>query len=355
MSLVHIIVGTRPNFIKAAPIIHQIQKHNYPLFKLIHTGQHFSREMSEEIFRDLELPKPDIYLDAKGGSTVKLFADIMNKYEAILRVDNPDKVIVFGDVTSTFATALTARMMGISVIHIEAGLRSRDLSMPEEINRILTDQISEELYVTEPSGVENLNLENISSSKVHHVGNIMIDSLIDQLPKIVNQDNAKKNQTYALVTLHRPSNVDNPEYLSSIIEKLNELSNHIEILFPVHPRTRKIMELHSDKFKFSDKIVVIEPQGYLKFMNLVYHSTFVLTDSGGIQEETSYLKIPCYTLRENTERPITIEMGTNELISLSDIPDLYTRLENKMDRLFQDIPLWDGKTAERIYTHLFSN
>lgn len=352
--MVHIIVGTRPNFIKAAPLVRQFKKYGKPEFKLIHTGQHYSREMSDEIFKDLELPIPDIYLGAKGENSAQLFADIVSKYEKILDIDRPQKVIVFGDVTSTFATAMTAKMMGITVVHVESGLRSRDLSMPEEINRILTDQISDYLYVSEPSGIDNLLQENISSEKIHHVGNIMIDSLFLQLSKIKQLKNAPVSR-YALVTLHRPSNVDDSKYLSNIIEKLNELSVHIDILFPVHPRTRKIIDHNPDQFLISESITLLEPQGYLKFMSLVYRADFVLTDSGGIQEETTYLNIPCFTLRNNTERPITIEMGTNELITFTDIPDLHKRIDRSKKTTSNDIPMWDGMTSERIYNHLFYN
>ncbi|MDR9447502.1 MAG: UDP-N-acetylglucosamine 2-epimerase (non-hydrolyzing) [Balneolaceae bacterium] len=349
-----IIVGTRPNFIKAAPLIREFNKNKDSNYRLIHTGQHYSSNMSEEIFRDLELPKPSVYLQSSGTNRADVFADIVSKYQRLIsETMRPSAVIVFGDVTSTVATAMTANMLELPIYHIEAGLRSFDRTMPEEINRIITDQISDRHYVSEPSGLVNLDREHVSSDRILHVGNIMIDSLVFNQPKITGIPR-KQQEEFVLVTLHRPSNVDSHDKLLSILKELNKLSDDIDILFPVHPRTNNVISDLGEKIKLSPNIYLLEAQRYLNFMALLRDASYVITDSGGIQEETSFMNKPCYTLRDNTERPITIDEGTNQLITVRDIENTYVSFSETSWPADTHIPLWDGKTAERIYTDLLS-
>ncbi len=353
------VVGARPNFMKVAPIFREMLKHPDKFAQLlVHTGQHYDDNMSQVFFEDLALPQPDIYLGIGSGSHAQQTARIMLACESMLMEHKPDLVIVVGDVNSTLSCALTAAKLSIRVAHVESGLRSFDRTMPEEINRILTDHVSDLLFTTEPSANENLRREGIAEEKIHFVGNVMIDTLVYLLPKsedrwsanhfISNYRSKTQNLSeYGLVTLHRPSNVDKPESLQEIIRTLINIAREVPVIFPVHPRTRKKMENSGENLENSS-LILIEPLGYLDFLALMSHATFVITDSGGIQEETTYLGIPCLTLRDSTERPITITEGTNELVSLDTVT---LRTDKIMEGAWKvgTIPeMWDGRSAARI-------
>lgn len=343
---------------KVAPIHKAFQNYNDKIQHLIcHTGQHYDENMSKVFFEELELPKPDFYLGVGSGSHAVQTANIMIKFEEVLINKKPDLIIVVGDVNSTIACSLVAVKLGIKVAHVEAGLRSFDRTMPEEINRLLTDQIADYLFVTEKSGIENLKNEGIDDKKIFFVGNTMIDSLINYLPKIeksnILDELGLKPKEYIVVTLHRPSNVDNPENLVKIFEQFEIIAKKYIIVFPIHPRTRKVLESTNKKINH-ENIILVDPIGYTNFVKLVMSSLLVLTDSGGIQEETTYLKIPCLTIRENTERPITIELGTNRLIGTTYnkiATECFAEIENPK-RNTQIPPLWDGKAALRITAKL---
>ncbi len=347
------IVGTRPNVMKISALINEFKKHNVNHI-LVHTGQHYDKEMSKLFFDELELPKPDINLGVGSGTYGEQIGNIILKLGKVLIDEKPDLVIVVGDVNSTFAGALIAKQLGIKVAHVEAGLRSFDWTMPEEINRMLTDRISDYLFTTEKSGNNNLIKEGIDKENIFFVGNVMIDTLLShkeksKKSKILERLSVKKNQ-YCTLTLHRPSNVDTKEGLENIFCILEKLQEKINIIFPLHPRTRKNVE----KFDLNDKlknITMTEPLGYLDFLWLMGNSRFVLTDSGGIQEETTVLGVPCITLRNSTERPITVEEGTNLLVSTDKNKVVNKALDiiNNKVKLNKRIPeLWDGKAAERI-------
>jgi len=353
-KLIYLVAGARPNFIKIAPLIQELKRKNFN-YKFIHTGQHYDYNMSKIFFNDLEIPEPDIYLNVGSASHATQTAKIMVKFEESLLKDKPALVMVVGDVNSTLACALVAKKLFIKVAHVEAGLRSFDQRMPEEVNRLLTDQISDFLFTTEKSAEINLKREGIDSSKIFFVGNVMIDTLIMNIKKAkklfyYKKFNLKKN-SYALITVHRPSNVDSKEDLCKIVEIINYMRDRINVLFPIHPRTKKNLIKHNLLDKILKKnITLIEPIGYLEFLNLMQNAKLILTDSGGIQEEASYLKIPVLTLRKNTERPITIEKGTNVLIGND-----FNKLKIYLDRILkhsykkgQDIEKWDGKTSQRI-------
>jgi UDP-N-acetylglucosamine 2-epimerase (non-hydrolysing) len=350
------IVGARPNFMKIAPVQKEMQKYTTLQPILVHTGQHYDDKMSKFFFEDLELPKPDIYLGVGSGSHAQQTAKIMIEFEKVVISEKPDLVTVVGDVNSTAACSLVASKMGVSVAHIEAGLRSFDRSMPEEINRIITDTLSDYLFVTEKSGLENLKREGISDSKVFFVGNVMIDSLTYFMEKsknsiIINQLNLN-GSPYVLMTLHRPSNVDVKENFENLIEALAVISKYIKIIFPIHPRATKMLSYFklTERVNLLEDLITIEPLGYLDFMHLMQNAKFILTDSGGIQEESTYLGIPCLTLRENTERPITIEMGTNILVG-SDRDQIISesqKIFNGEEKKGKIPPKWDGKAAQRI-------
>lgn len=350
------VVGTRPNFIKIAPLINEIKKHPGIRHVLVHTGQHYDKEMSKLLFDDLEIQKPDINLGVGSASDIQQTANIMLELEKIVSRENPDLVVVVGDVNSTLAAALTAAKCNAKVAHVEAGLRSFDRTMPEELNRILTDHLSDFLFTTEESANTNLANEGIDKSKVFFVGNVMIDSLLSHREKankskILSKLNLEKNN-FAVLTLHRPSNVDNSKSLEYTISILNEIQKKIKIVFPIHPRTLKnINKFKLDlKIKTSKNLVVTEPLGYLDFLALMSNSKFVLTDSGGIQEETTVLGIPCITMRKNTERPITVEQGTNLLVSTnkSKIIEAGNKLLKGTDFKAEIPRFWDGKAAKRI-------
>lgn len=353
------VVGARPNFMKVAPIHKEFQtiinSHSSQVsHKICHTGQHYDEKMSDVFFRELELPKPDFYLGVGSGSHAEQTARVMIEFEKVLLIEKPDLVIVVGDVNSTIACSLVAVKLGIKVAHVESGLRSYDRSMPEEINRLLTDSISDYLFVTEKNGMENLQKEGVSSDKIFFVGNCMIDSIINYLPKINSSQiainyNLNAND-YIVATFHRPSNVDNPDNLKSIINLLNKLASNKKVIFPIHPRTKNNLIKYSLLSSLHSSLFLTDPIGYIDFISLVKNSTLVVTDSGGIQEETTYLGVPCITTRKTTERPVTIHLGTNYLVG-EDFDKAYSTAEEIIQNGGKKgtVPeLWDGKTAERI-------
>ena len=338
---------------KVAPIHRAFEKYGVKAEHLIcHTGQHYDEKMSKIFFDELEMPKPRYYLGVGSGSHAEQTAKVMTEFEKVLLKEKPDLVLVVGDVNSTIACSLVASKLSIKVAHIEAGLRSFDMGMPEEINRLLTDAISDFLFVTEKSGLENLKNSGVDNSKVFFVGNVMIDSLVHFLPKAGKSDILSKlgKDPYILVTLHRPSNVDDKSYLSSLVDTLNRLSEEKKIIFPVHPRTKKNMDVFGLSGGLSENVKLTDPLGYLDFLCLIKNADLVLTDSGGIQEETTYLGVQCITVRDNTERPVTVNVGTNHLTGT----DLKVVEETSLDILKGNIKkgsvpeLWDGKAAERI-------
>jgi UDP-N-acetylglucosamine 2-epimerase (non-hydrolysing) len=360
------VVGARPNFMKIAPIMREMAKYPDQFEQiLVHTGQHYDANMSQVFFDELDLPRPDVNLEVGSSSHAVQTAEVMTHFEPVLLNFKPDWVFVPGDVNSTIACALVASKLGVKVAHVEAGLRSFDRSMPEEINRVLTDHLADLLFTTEPSGTENLRREGISEEKIHFVGNTMIDTLVRLLPKAEARwcglQKRLRLDDYILVTLHRPSNVDDPTTLREIMTALLEISQQTPIIFPVHPRTRQhIAGIDLVNPLFLDKTTVrseihnlrfIEPLGYLDFLALQVHSTLVLTDSGGIQEETTYLGIPCLTVRPNTERPITITQGTNRLVTsmAGEIVAASRSGLTASDKAQIARPLlWDGYAAGRI-------
>lgn len=355
MKKIILVVGARPNFMKAAPLYHHLKEQNKIKVILLHTGQHYDYEMSQIFFEDLDLPKPDYFLDVQSGSHASQTAKIMVKFEEVLLKEKPEMVVVFGDVNSTVACSLVAKKMQISVAHVEAGLRSYDDTMPEEINRRITDTISEILFTPSDDANRNLLKEGIGKEKMFLVGNIMIDSLMVALNKMVNeldvlQKNGVEAKKYCLVTIHRPSNVDDKKKLSEIIKKINEISQKIIVVFPVHPRTSK--NLQDWKVKIHSNVKLIPPLGYRDFTCLEKNAGFVVTDSGGIQEETTFLGVPCLTLRPNTERPITIELGTNKLVTEQILLDEVDYILSKKNKKGKIPPFWDGQTAKRIATIL---
>jgi UDP-N-acetylglucosamine 2-epimerase (non-hydrolysing) len=354
-----IVVGARPNFVKAAPLVEAMKRREHEFTPLlVHTGQHYDELMSDAFLRDLELPAPDVQLEVGSGSHAAQTAVIMQRLEPVLLREKPDWVVVVGDVNSTLAGALVAVKLGIKVAHVEAGLRSRDRSMPEEINRLLTDQVADLLFTPSTDADANLKAEGIPAERIKFVGNIMIDSLLRHLQQAefssIRHQLGLTESGYAVLTLHRPSNVDHIKTLTGILNALGVIGKQLPVIFPVHPRTRKsIDELGlADAVGQIEGLRLIDPLGYLDFLRLFSGARLVLTDSGGLQEETTALGIPCLTLRENTERPITVERGTNVIVGVE--PKRITRaavavLEDTADsRTPQIPPLWDGRTAERI-------
>jgi len=349
------VVGARPNFIKLGALISEIRKHDIAHI-LVHTGQHYDKKMSKLFFDDLGLPKPDINLNVGSGSYGGQIGNIIAKLEKVLIEKKPDLVVVVGDVNSTFAGALIAKQLGFKVAHVEAGLRSFDLAMPEEINRMLTDRISDFLFTTEESGNTNLLSEGVDKDKIFFVGNVMIDTLLkhkkkSDKSKILKRLNIKKS-SYCVLTMHRPSNVDEKENFENIISILDEIQKRIKIIFPVHPRTKKnILLLNLDKkVKNMKNLIITEPLGYLDFLCLISNARFVITDSGGIQEETTVLNVPCITIRDNTERPVTVEQGTNMLVSTDKgkIIDTCNRVLKGASFKAKIPKFWDGKAAQRV-------
>jgi UDP-N-acetylglucosamine 2-epimerase (non-hydrolysing) len=350
MRIVYV-VGTRPNFVKTAPVIAALRA-RIPAGRhaIVHTGQHYDRLMSEVFLEELGVPAPDYMLEVGSGSHAQQTARVMERLEPVLTDERPDLVIVPGDVNSTAAAALTAAKMQIPVAHIEAGLRSFDRTMPEELNRIVTDQLSDQLFIHSPEANDNLHAEGIPAERIHLVGNTMIDTLVALEERFRNADAASKlgvePGSFVLVTLHRPALVDGP-LLSETIGQLASLARETPVVFPVHPRTRAMMEAIDSEHP---GLLLCEPLGYLDFLSLLADAGAVLTDSGGIQEETTYLGIPCFTLRDNTERPITISAGTNTLLGLDPaaIATIPAVLNQRGGGAPSTPPLWDGHAAERI-------
>lgn len=392
-----LVAGARPNFMKIAPIVRAMRMHRdqrsevrgqttekrdgwmnrmIPAgldgkdgvqiprargqntkdlsWKLVHTGQHYDYEMSQAFFDDLEIPKPDYFLEAGSGSHAEQTAKIMLSFEKVCKEGSPDLVLVVGDVNSTLACSIVAKKMGIEVVHVEAGLRSFDLSMPEEINRMVTDSISDYFFVTERSAVDNLKKEGNPENRIYFVGHVMIDNLLYQLKKLETVDPAEfeheflkqELDQYIFLTLHRPSNVDNRETLASIVNALNKIAEIIPIVFPVHPRTAKMLKRYD--CSLSDKIYQLPPLGFQESLYLWKDAKLVITDSGGMQEETTALKIPCLTLRENTERPVTVWEGTNTLVEIDEIEYEVEKILKGNGKKGKVPDLWDGKAAERI-------
>jgi UDP-N-acetylglucosamine 2-epimerase (non-hydrolysing) len=398
--LIHLIAAARPNFMKIAPLYHALKKEPWAEPVIVHTGQHYDLNMSDVFFQDLGLPEPDLHLGVGSGSHAEQTGQVMVAYEKVLLKARPDMVIVVGDVNSTMACTLAAvKLQGQSskltasssmlkaecskrrntvepnelsaisyelgrrplVAHLEAGLRSFDRTMPEEINRMVTDTLADLLWTPSPDGDENLRREGVSLHKIQRVGNIMIDSLEMLRPTIEQQAAYGEWRLhpgeYGLVTLHRPSNVDDPQTLEKLCRTLVNIAGKIPLVFPIHPRTRKNLE-NLDLMALltkADQLIISEPLNYIRFMNLVFNCRFALTDSGGIQEETTYLGIPCLTLRPNTERPITIEQGTNKLCEIENIEENVNQVLESRNVVIPKIDLWDGHTAERVVKSIKSH
>lgn len=352
VRIVHV-VGARPNFMKIAPVLAACSHRPEIESVLVHTGQHYDEKMSRLFFDELGIPKPDLDLEVGSGSHAAQTALVLQRFEPVLVDRRPDLVLVVGDVNSTVACSLAAAKLGIAVVHVEAGLRSFDRSMPEEINRIVTDALSDLLLVSEPSGLDNLAREGVAPEKVHFVGNVMIDTLVAHRERARGSDVLSRlgvtPGAYAAVTLHRPSNVDDPEVLRRILRPLAELAGTLPVVFPCHPRTRQAIERHGLGAAASG-FRLTEPLGYLDFLKLTMEARVVLTDSGGIQEETTILGVPCVTVRENTERPVTISHGTNRLAGTTEagIRDALARSLEPRGAPAAPPPLWDGRAAERI-------
>ena len=354
MKKIHLIAAARPNFMKIAPLYHELMKRDGIDPVIVHTGQHYDLNMSDVFFKDFNLPEPHIHLGVGSGTHAEQTGNVMMAYEKVLIKEKPDLVIVVGDVNSTIAATLAAVKLGIKTAHLEAGLRSFDRTMPEEINRMVTDSIADYLWTPSPDGDENLIKAGVSKDKITLVGNIMIDSLEMLRSKIENLNISEKfglnRGSYGLVTLHRPSNVDNPEILEKLCTALSDISSKIPLIFPVHPRTSaQLKETGFETIlKNADSIHLTEPLGYKDFMNLVMGSRLLITDSGGVQEETTYLGIPCLTLRSNTERPITVTQGTNRLCSHETVFELVDTILTGNFSKGKKPALWDGHTASRV-------
>ena len=347
-----VVAGARPNFMKVAPLMWEIDRRTNIDAYLVHTGQHYDEKMSRLFFEELKIPRPDIDLGVGSASHAVQTAEVMKRFEPVVIAQQPDAVVVVGDVNSTLACALTSVKLGVPVAHVEAGLRSFDRTMPEEINRILTDAISRWLFVTEPSGVQNLLSEGVAADRIFLVGNVMIDTLLacrelSQRSNILD-DLHLVGRSYGVLTLHRPASVDNPEVLAGILSAIGRLVRELPIVFPVHPRTRKGLDVHN--LDAVPGLILTEPLGYLDFMKLLTESRLVLTDSGGIQEETTVLGVPCLTLRNSTERPITINQGTNHLVGLdcAQIMAAARKVLSEPPGRGRVPELWDGRAASRI-------
>jgi UDP-N-acetylglucosamine 2-epimerase (non-hydrolysing) len=362
--IVYLIAGARPNFMKIAPIYRASQKYSGVRCSIVHTGQHYDQEMSQVFFDELGIPEPSFHLESGSGSHAEQTTKIMTAFEKLCESERPDLVMVVGDVNSTLACSITAKKMGIGVAHVEAGLRSFDMAMPEEINRMVTDAISDYFFVTEESGVENLLKEGKPPERIHNVGHVMIDNLLYQARKLndglidartlsvypLKQDKKK----YFFMTLHRPSNVDNRETFHGIVSALNEIAEILPILFPVHPRTRKRAEQFG--IQFSKQIVLLPPLGFTDSLYLWKDAEVVFTDSGGLQEESTALGVPCVTIRKNTERPVTVEIGTNVLAGTTreGILKAYQASLRKTEHAVVP-PKWDGSASERIWSVLLDS
>jgi UDP-N-acetylglucosamine 2-epimerase (non-hydrolysing) len=360
-KLIYLVAGARPNFMKIAPIIRALDQARERFgFKLVHTGQHYDREMSDVFFEELGMPQPDHHLNCGGGSHAEQTAKIMVAFERVCLQRLPDCVLVVGDVNSTLACSIVAKKLHIPVAHVEAGLRSGDRAMPEEINRLVTDSISDWFFCTEPAGVENLVREGQPASAIFHVGHVMVDNLLYQKQQLEKQalsafattEHKNRLGSYGVVTLHRPSNVDDAQVLARIVCALNTIAEQLPLVFPIHPRTL-------DKLKVlpvqpSERITLLGPQPYMEFLNLWKDAVLVLTDSGGLQEETTALGVPCLTMRYNTERPITVEQGTNTLVGTDPAAIIHAAhaAQQGHAKQGQRPSLWDGQAAQRIVAQL---
>jgi UDP-N-acetylglucosamine 2-epimerase (non-hydrolysing) len=353
-KIIHLIAAARPNFMKIAPLYHALKQEGWAAPLIIHTGQHYDINMSDAFFRDLGLPVPNFHLEVGSGSHAEQTGKVMIAYEKLCLDRCPDLTVVVGDVNSTVAATLAAVKFGAKVAHLEAGLRSFDRTMPEEINRLVTDVLADLLWTPSIDGDENLLREGIEPNKIVRVGNIMIDSLEMMREKIEKektfQNYGVQSKRYGLITLHRPSNVDSPEILKRLAELLLRISEKLPLIFPVHPRTKKNLEISGlyAKLENGKSISLAEPLSYIPFMSLVFNCKLVITDSGGIQEETTYLGIPCLTLRPNTERPITVTQGTNQLCNLENAEDYFNRVMQNKGQERRIPEFWDGHTASRV-------
>jgi len=359
MKIVNV-VGARPNFMKIAPLIAEYAK--YPDIDpiLVHTGQHYDEKMSDLFFKDLGIPKPDMNLEIGSGSHAVQTAEIMKAFEQVVLDQQPDAVVVVGDVNSTIACGMVAVKLGTKLVHVEAGLRSGDRNMPEEINRLLTDSISNLLFCTEQSGVDNLRSEGVPDDRIYMVGHVMIDTLLSNLERAgdstilddLEQSHGINGDGFAVLTIHRPSNVDDVKTFSRILDALEIIQKDVPVIFPIHPRTRKNLSAMGLQTRVEGlkNFHLLDPIGYLDFLRLTSNAKLVLTDSGGIQEETTVLKIPCITLRENTERPVTADIGSNQIVG-TDTEKILEAYRNVMSGKWRDSqvpPLWDGNAAKRI-------
>lgn len=346
MHFLHV-VGARPNFMKAAPVWRALRRFDQVEQTIVHTGQHYDFNMSDVFFQQLDMPAPDINLQVGSGTHAQQTAEIMSRFEKVVVEQRPDLVLVYGDVNSTVAAALVCAKLLVSVGHVEAGLRSFDRSMPEEINRLLTDQLSDLLFTPSQDGNRNLAHEGIPSAKVHLVGNVMIDTLVRLLPEAVKRTPGDLPGKYVLLTLHRPANVDDPDVLCQVLQATAEsVPADVAIIFPVHPRTRSQLRFVA----VPKQLELLDPLPYLQFLALQRSATAVITDSGGVQEETTYLGVPCLTVRENTERPVTVELGTNKLVgrNLDDLRSEVRAIFDGRGKQGRIPPLWDGRASERI-------
>ncbi len=353
MHVLHV-VGARPNFMKAAPVLRALSAHSSLRQTLVHTGQHYDAAMSDVFFSQLEMPLPDVNLEVGSGTHAQQTACVMMAIEPVLLERKPDLVLVYGDVNSTVAAALVCSKLHIKVGHVEAGLRSGDRTMPEEINRLVTDQISDLLFTPSADGDKNLLREGIDSCRIHRVGNVMIDTLVRLLPAAEKHFPLDIPFPYALVTLHRPSNVDDLPWLQELLSALADLSTQLNVIFPVHPRTRQRLNELTSSPEVKTRLRLLDPLPYLEFLALQQRAFVVITDSGGIQEETTFLGVPCLTVRENTERPITVDMGTNQLVGRdiaklrNAVQKIINRGRTEADYSNPNVPLWDGHAADRI-------
>lgn len=352
---VFLVAGARPNFVKIAPLWREFRGRLRQFSpRIVHTGQHYDPEMSLVFFRDLGLPDPHYLLGAGPGTPAGQTAKIMVGFEKVCLREKPGLVVVVGDANSTLACAVTAKKLGVPVAHVEAGLRSRDWSMPEETNRFVTDSLSDHLFTPSREANENLLREGIDPHRIHFVGNVMIDALAavrkEAAKRAVYRRLGLSDGEYGLATFHRPSNVDTPENLRRVVETLARVNDRLPLLFPIHPRTRKSLEAFGLARPLAKlrSVHLAAPLGYLDFINLEIHARFVLTDSGGVQEETTWLGIPCLTLRENTERPVTVSVGTNKLVAIGTIEDSVDRILDGLWKKGRIPELWDGQSAERI-------
>jgi UDP-N-acetylglucosamine 2-epimerase (non-hydrolysing) len=358
--LIYLVAGARPNFMKIAPIVRALQAQQLLTYKIIHTGQHYDREMNDVFFEELGIPQPDVFMGAGGGSHAQQTAKIMVGFEELCMQERPAAVLVVGDVNSTLACSIVAKKLNIPVAHVEAGLRSGDMAMPEEINRLVTDSISDWFFVTEPAALEHLRREGKQEDAIHYVGHVMVDNVLYQADKLDHTDTSSfetsawkaerkaAGQRYGVVTLHRPSNVDDAANFTRIAGALKEIAAELPLIFPVHPRTRANLEKFG--IDLGANITLAGPQAYMAFLNLWKDAAVVLTDSGGLQEETTALGVPCVTIRENTERPVTVDEGSNVLAGTDPAAILrearkILRGEGKQGRRPH---LWDGRAAERI-------